>query len=1080
MQNSFTPSINIQRDTLKNLNYIPTSNAQSTFDQLVIYYQTGIRAFSIIGSYGTGKSAFLWALNQTLQSKKNYFRFSSQFKKGTTFEFINLTGSFKSLKDILAEKVNHTAKNSSTAVIKAIDNYYQLATTADKVLVIIVDEFGKHLEFAAKNKPEEELYFIQQLAEYVNDSNKQIMLITTLHQNFTTYSHNLNEQQRNEWRKVKGRLKELTFNEPVEQLLILAADYMRNTNLSTPSKNLNKLVKLLEKNKVLAIGHNIATEIVSDLSPLDLLSASVLALSLQKYGQNERSLFTFLNSNDKYSIRNYDHKDNPYYNLSCIYNYLINNYYSFLSTKYNPHYVQWTSIKSAIEKIDGNFDDPDLRKAAIKIVQTIGLLNIFASKGAKLDKDFLIAYATYSLGLTNATHVIEALEHLKIVRFRKHRNQYILFEGTDIDIEGELLNVTSKIQPISSNEIVIALEKHFTLPYLPAKAVHYKKGTPRFFKFELSDTPINRIPKGQVDGFINLVFSENMDKKQFMAKTKKCQEAILYALFKNTEEIASTLLEIRKIDYLIANNQEISTDTIAIKEFKNLQENETKKLNNLVLDQLFNQQSTIIWSYKGEEIFIGNQTQFNKKLSAICDDIYTATPIFKTELANRELISGAISSARKKYFTALTNNWKKPDLGFSVKLFPPEKTIYLSLLKNTGIHTQSATLNFELTKPEDESFNQLWTISELFLKSAQINRQNLSEFEKVLSNKPLKLKKVFIDFWLPTFLFIRRNDFALFRSGIYVPDLTDGEIDLMYKNIADYQIKAFNVSGIQLDIFNRYRDLLQLEQSDSPKQQTFIETIKPFLIFYHQLPKYTRQTTHGLSTHTIKFREAIKTATDPETTFFEDFPKALGIHDLTKLKNNEAALKVYVNHLQNAIRELRTAFDELLNRVEAFILKDLGYHNLSFKAYKAKITKRYKSIKRHLLLPHQKTFFARLQAPIDQRDAWLNTLGAALMRKSLEELQDQEEEMLFEKLSATFRELDNLCDIHEANIEHDKEEIIKIEITSLDKGTKPYQIRLSKEKSKAVDALQKKLETALAKDPSISQAVLIKLLKKFI
>ena len=72
-----------------------------------------------------------------------------------------------------------------------------------------------------------ELYFIQQLAEYVNDQRKNIFFITTLHQGFNGYSRNLTKTQQNEWDKVKGRLKEITFNEPVEQLLFLASERLR-------------------------------------------------------------------------------------------------------------------------------------------------------------------------------------------------------------------------------------------------------------------------------------------------------------------------------------------------------------------------------------------------------------------------------------------------------------------------------------------------------------------------------------------------------------------------------------------------------------------------------------------------------------------------------------------------------------------------------------------------------------------------------------------------------------------------------------------------------------------------------------
>ena len=108
--------------------------------------------------------------------------------------------------------------------LKRCEPNYAKISAVGKGWFIAIDEFGKFLEYAANNNPEKELYFIQQLAEFANDDSKNILFITTLHQGFNDYAHGLNKTQRNEWDKVKGRLKEITFNEPVEQLLLLAAE----------------------------------------------------------------------------------------------------------------------------------------------------------------------------------------------------------------------------------------------------------------------------------------------------------------------------------------------------------------------------------------------------------------------------------------------------------------------------------------------------------------------------------------------------------------------------------------------------------------------------------------------------------------------------------------------------------------------------------------------------------------------------------------------------------------------------------------------------------------------------------------
>jgi hypothetical protein len=82
---------------------------------------------------------------------------------------------------------------------------------------------------------------------------------------------------------------------------------------------------------------------------------------------------------------------------------------------------------------------------------------------------------------------------------------------------------------------------------------------------------------------------------------------------------------------------------------------------------------------------INDKKDFNKLLSQVCSIVYDATPVFKNELVNKHKISSSIHTAKKNYFKALSNNWDKENLGFEDSKFPPEKTIYLSLLKENGI-----------------------------------------------------------------------------------------------------------------------------------------------------------------------------------------------------------------------------------------------------------------------------------------------------------------------------------------------------------------------------------------------------------
>jgi tRNA(Glu) U13 pseudouridine synthase TruD len=632
------------------------------------------------------------------------------------------------------------------------------------------------------------------------------------------------------------------------------------------------------------------------------------------------------------------------------------------------------------------------------------------------------------------------------------------------------LEASDKIEPI--NSLVVSLKKYFDFPYISAKAAHYKYGTPRFFEFELSEEPINKIPTGEIDGFINLIFSETLSKEEVIEFSHKVDEAILFGLYKNTKQIKEDLLEIQKIQYVI---NSITDDRVAIKELRNILAHQIEQLNHHVLNKLHSADDDVIWIFNGEELKINSITDFNSQLSKICEEVYSNTPIFKNELVNRHKLSGAITTARKNFFEALLSNWEQEDLGFPKEKFPAEKTIYLTLLEKTGIH-QRVEKSYLLTPPEDKSFQYLWEKSEEFLNSAKISRKKLIEFINIFSLKPFKLKHGFLEFWLPLFLFIKRENYALFGENGYIPFMTPEVIELIIKKPDKFQIKTFDVTGIKLDLFNKYRALLDKKTDERFSNESFIETIRPFLTFYKELPEYSKKTKR-LSKSALALREAIASATDPEKTFFEDFPRALGYTDLD-LRNYDHTLEDYVFQLQNGIRELRGCFDNLINRIEEHFLKELGYLDLNFDEYKIAIKNRYKSLKQHLLLPYQKTFYIRLLSELNERNTWINSIVHALIGKSLEMLRDEEEELLFEKLSDIFQELDNLCEIGEIDFDETKEDVLKLAITSYKDGTAKYLIRVPKNKNDIGKTIENNLKTNLSKNRKVNIVVLTKLLRE--
>lgn len=1069
MENNYSPSVNIIRDAQKELDYIVTENAEKSAIKILNDFSKGFHSFSIIGSYGTGKSSFLWAFQQTLTKKKELF--DVNLPKGLkNVEYVNLVGDYNSLIHSFNE-VFHIEKDfsSNQKLFDAI--FQQYANLGENgLLLIVIDEFGKFLEYAANHNPEKEMYFIQQLAEFVNDPSRNILLLTTLHQGLDTYASKLTDAQKNEWRKVRGRLQEITFNEPVEQLLTLASNHFVQQLGKTKETEYSKsLVQLQEIKKIFSVKGNYFEELKNSLFPLDIFSAYILTLSLQKYGQNERSLFSFLQVSDNLGLNDINRKE-IHFSISSVYDYLLSNYYHLLTTTATSDYSKWSSIKDSLQRIEV-VEDIDF-PIAEDLLKTIGLLQIFSSKGSKIDEGFITSYLSNKFEVDKIKTTIKLLEKHQIIRYFKFNFSYKLYEGTDLDIEGELARVENQVPEVL--DLVNKLETHFYFPIVTAKSNSYKTGTPRLFEYKLSEKPISDIPEGEIDGFINLIFNTKLNTKKVQEITKEDDKAIIYGFFKNTDKISSALYEIEKTKQVLKNIED-DGDKVAIRELQKILKSNQVLLNHYVLDTLFNK-NDVEWIYKGDKLNIKNKKKFNKQLSIICDKVYYKTPIIINELFNKHRPSGAIASARKNYFEALTTNFDKEDLGFDKNKFPPEKTIYHTILNKSGIHIKTKTA-YTLTKPkEDSDIYILWEVCEDFLSTAKDEPKNLTDLIKILASAPYKIKQGVIDFWIPTFLFIRRGDYALYSEGKFKPYINKQELYLITRTPEIYKVKSFELNDLRLSFFNKYREFLKQEDSEVLNVSSFIESIRPILLTYRNLIPYA-QKTNRISQDAIRLREAIQFAQDPEKVFFDEFPKALGFNISDLLRSSEN-FDDYIFQFQRTLDEIKNAYNELLNRIEEFIVSEIVGRKCDFSTYKKELSLRFLSLKEHQLLAKQKIFLQRVNSPLNDRDSWLASIAQTLIGKTLTSIEDKDENILKDNLKHIVKELDNLSELEKLNFDTDKEIVFKLDFTTQKGGLIPYLVRMPKNKFKKVQQNINAIQKELGKDKQMRIAILAKLLKE--
>ncbi len=281
------------------------------------------------------------------------------------------------------------------------------------------------------------------------------------------------------------------------------------------------------------------------------------------------------------------------------------------------------------------------------------------------------------------------------------------------------------------------------------------------------------------------------------------------------------------------------------------------------------------------------------------------------------------------------------------------------------------------------------------------------------------------------------------------------------------------MDGVKLDLYNKYREALSLSQDDEFTASSLVETIKPFLLFYKRLSAYAKQTKR-LKKTTLQFRSVLAYAKDPEKTFFEDLPRALGFKG-TDLSHDNEVLKSYVGLLQDAIRDLRSCYANLISRLERAVVEALNLRSSDFGKYKVEIEEKYAQVKTYLLTDKQKAMLARIVAKSVDKITWYQSLAYLVLDKPLEQLLDEEENYLVDNLVHVFKELDKFVEISGFNKEDD---FFRFELISNDGMMTPQIVHLNDAKTKKAAKLESRIDALLSGDDDVDAYALLSILKR--
>lgn len=87
-------------------------------------------------------------------------------------------------------------------------------------------------------------------------------------------------------------------------------------------------------------------------------------------------------------------------------------------------------------------------------------------------------YAKLSLGINDPETLIEELKRRNIIKYSRTRNKLNFLDGTDIDLEQELIQAVKHIDP--NINIVNRINSYVDFDFVPAKRFQFEKGSQDF------------------------------------------------------------------------------------------------------------------------------------------------------------------------------------------------------------------------------------------------------------------------------------------------------------------------------------------------------------------------------------------------------------------------------------------------------------------------------------------------------------------------------------------------------------------------------------------------------------------------
>ncbi len=1013
-----------------------------------------VSAWSLTGPYGMGKSSFaaylmaltgpaddlltVMAMNKLEDSSPQlHATISNAMAKVVHyagFFRISITAAYEPINNTLAqglrEALMSTRLDNGDQCIERLNGlmnsdcidprellavFEDVRNLADCPMIVVVDEFGKCLDYMSHHPDEGDIFIVQQLAEL-----DDIYLWVCLHQAFDDYAFGLSILQRQEWAKVQGRFEDISFVESTPQMLHLISRALKQSQ----DAETERLVRwwavdaheLIDK-LVGADKQYFDVDSIANMYPLHPLTAIALIELCRRYAQNDRTLFAFICGGHKNALPAYIQTtviDTEEWLPSVGLDYLYDYFFNIVTTTY----VNRSASQRWIEIHDIIRGASHLSVDEYALLKTIGVLNLLSSTlGVKANPANICAIMEYSHNMPalKVRDIVDGFADKGFLIYREYADEYRLWEGSDFDIHGA---IRQKREKLISAPLDAILQRCVELSPLTASRHSHKTGTARRFERRWVDITLLSDGLSLCEGFDGLLVYSFGTTPEPSPIPSMCNDGrpLLVAYSGSRRTIHELALELAASRSVLESSPELMHDSVARKEMRFRIEVAEQKLRTH-LKELYSPGSEHVKWYKSDritgvsEVHICNARALSSTLSDLCDEYYYKCPCIHNEMVSYHVLSGAASRARRELVEAMTTRSAEERLGFDG--FPQEVALYVSLLEAEGLHMKDDATGFWYLTLEgrDTSLGYVWAQVDHCIEDGGDTGISVADILEVLYEPPFGMRQGPAAIYLSLYILVKSEEIAVFLEGKYLPYVSAADMALMLKRPELFVLKKFAASNMEREVFDVYRAILNTAEIGADtglRNATMLGVVGPLTRFVDGLTEYAKQT-RNISTEAQRVRKAILNSVDPIELLFEGLPNAVGVELGATGGWNCDWQDAFQDKLRNSLLELGDAYSFLTSQVkdvvgEAFQCEDLA----EFRATQCEGLKKLIDICNDNEL---RAVLGVLTRECDSIDDWVDGIAGIVSRKPMSSWRDDDLGLFGLKLRDFVSRIEQLQDL---------------------------------------------------------------------